>query len=38
MRNACKRFVIEMNPSFVSDETPNKDINVSFYNLPFTKR
>ncbi|KAH0850810.1 hypothetical protein HID58_095228, partial [Brassica napus] len=38
VRNACKRFVIEMNPSFVSDETPNKDINVSFYNLPFTKR
>ncbi|KAH0898995.1 LOW QUALITY PROTEIN: hypothetical protein HID58_048563 [Brassica napus] len=26
-------FVIDMNP-----ETPNKDINVSFYNLPFTKR
>ncbi|CAN8267554.1 unnamed protein product [Cochlearia groenlandica] len=38
LRNACKRFVIEMNPSFVSDETPNKDITVSFYNLPFTKR
>ncbi|CAA7058568.1 unnamed protein product [Microthlaspi erraticum] len=38
LRNACKRFVIEMNPSFISDETPNKDINVSFYNLPFTKR
>ncbi|CAD5333961.1 unnamed protein product [Arabidopsis thaliana] len=37
-RNACKRFVIEMNPSFISDDTPNKDINVSFYNLPFTKR
>nr|VDD25035.1 unnamed protein product [Brassica oleracea] len=33
LRNACKRFVIDMNP-----ETPNKDINVSFYNLPFTKR
>jgi DNA replication licensing factor MCM6 len=27
-----------MNPSFISDDTPNKDINVSFYNLPFTKR
>uniref|UniRef100_A0A1J3IG72 DNA replication licensing factor MCM6 n=1 Tax=Noccaea caerulescens TaxID=107243 RepID=A0A1J3IG72_NOCCA len=38
LRNACKRFVIELNPSFISDETPNKDINVSFYNLPFTKR
>ncbi|KFK31623.1 hypothetical protein AALP_AA6G136800 [Arabis alpina] len=38
LRNACKRFVIEVNPSFISDETPNKDINVSFYNLPFTKR
>ncbi|KAG2301857.1 hypothetical protein Bca52824_030508 [Brassica carinata] len=38
LRNACKRFVIEMNTSFVSDATPNKDINVSFYNLPFTKR
>lgn len=38
LRNACKRFVIEMNPSFISDETPNKDVNVSFYNLPFTKR
>ncbi|AED95141.1 DNA replication licensing factor MCM6 [Arabidopsis thaliana] len=38
LRNACKRFVIEMNPSFISDDTPNKDINVSFYNLPFTKR
>ncbi|KAL0684746.1 hypothetical protein Bca4012_051594 [Brassica carinata] len=38
LRNACKRFVIDTSPSFISDETPNKDINVSFYNLPFTKR
>ncbi|XP_019057935.1 PREDICTED: DNA replication licensing factor MCM6 isoform X2 [Tarenaya hassleriana] len=38
LRSACKRFVLELYPSFTSDETPNKDINFAFYNLPFTKR
>ncbi|XP_050224009.1 DNA replication licensing factor MCM6-like isoform X2 [Mercurialis annua] len=38
LKNACKRFVMELNPTFISDDNPNKDINVAFYNIPFTKR
>ncbi|EEF28218.1 minichromosome maintenance protein, putative [Ricinus communis] len=38
LKNACKRFVMEMNPTFISDDNPNKDINVAFYNIPFSKR
>ncbi|KAK6240285.1 MCM domain - like 4 [Theobroma cacao] len=39
LKNACKRFVME-NPAFVAeaDDSPNKDINVAFFNIPFTKR
>lgn len=38
LRIACKRFVTEQKPTFLSDDSPNKDINVAFYNLPLLKR
>ncbi|XP_027942511.1 DNA replication licensing factor MCM6 isoform X1 [Vigna unguiculata] len=38
LRNACKRFVMELKPSVVSDDGPNKDINVAFYNIAVIKR
>ncbi|ESW10876.1 hypothetical protein PHAVU_009G245600 [Phaseolus vulgaris] len=38
LRNACKRFVMELKPSIVSDDGPNKDINVAFYNIAVIKR
>ncbi|KAL3812505.1 hypothetical protein ACJIZ3_013773 [Penstemon smallii] len=38
LRNACKRFVTELKPSFITDDNPNKDINVAFYNLPLVKK
>ncbi|KAK4360824.1 hypothetical protein RND71_019776 [Anisodus tanguticus] len=38
LKNACKRFVIELKPTFITDDNPNKDINVAFYNLPLIKR
>ncbi|XP_014502218.1 DNA replication licensing factor MCM6 isoform X1 [Vigna radiata var. radiata] len=38
LKNACKRFVMELKPSVVSDDGPNKDINVAFYNIAVIKR
>ncbi|XP_020536006.1 DNA replication licensing factor MCM6 isoform X2 [Jatropha curcas] len=38
LKNACKRFVMEIKPQFISDDNPNKDINVAFFNIPFSKR
>ncbi|OIV95224.1 hypothetical protein TanjilG_21614 [Lupinus angustifolius] len=38
LKNACKRFVMELRPTFISDDNPNKDINVAFYNNPIVKR
>ncbi|CAN1225821.1 DNA replication licensing factor MCM6 [Linum grandiflorum] len=38
LKNACKRFVTELNPNAVSDDNPNTDINVAFFNIPFSKR
>ncbi|XP_051131592.1 DNA replication licensing factor MCM6 [Andrographis paniculata] len=38
LKNACKRFVMELKPAFITDDSPNKDINISFYNLPLIKR
>ncbi|KAG4209727.1 hypothetical protein ERO13_A03G218100v2 [Gossypium hirsutum] len=40
LKNACKRFVMEQNPTVIAeaDDNPNKDINVAFFNIPFTKR
>ncbi|KAL1833834.1 hypothetical protein ACET3Z_003485 [Daucus carota] len=38
LKNACKRFVMEQKPTFITDDNPNKDINVAFYNLPMLKR
>ncbi|PIN13709.1 DNA helicase [Handroanthus impetiginosus] len=38
LRNACKRFIMELKPTFIADDNPNKDINVAFYNLPLVKR
>lgn len=38
LKNACKRFVMEQKPTFITDDNPNKDINVAFYNLPLIKR
>lgn len=38
LKNACKRFVMELKPTFISDDNPNKDINVAFFNIPFSKR
>ncbi|XP_061356562.1 DNA replication licensing factor MCM6 isoform X2 [Gastrolobium bilobum] len=38
LKNACKRFVTELKPTFISDDNPNRDINVAFYNIPIVKR
>lgn len=38
LNNACKRFVMELKPTFISDDNPNKDIHLAFFNLPCTKR
>ncbi|KAM7262828.1 hypothetical protein ACFE04_000511 [Oxalis oulophora] len=38
LRNACKRFVIEHKPAFIPDDSPNKDVNLAFFNIPFSKR
>ncbi|PSS11062.1 DNA replication licensing factor like [Actinidia chinensis var. chinensis] len=38
LKNACKRFVMELKPPFITDDNPNKDINVAFFNLPLLKR
>ncbi|KAK3140428.1 hypothetical protein QOZ80_5AG0400870 [Eleusine coracana subsp. coracana] len=43
LRNACKRFVLEQRPGenrapIISDDSPNKDINIAFYNIPMLKR
>ncbi|KAA0052410.1 DNA replication licensing factor MCM6 isoform X1 [Cucumis melo var. makuwa] len=38
LKNACKRFVMEQNPSFVADDNPFKDINVAFFNIPVSRR
>ncbi|XP_031499690.1 DNA replication licensing factor MCM6 [Nymphaea colorata] len=38
LRNACKRFVMEQRPTFITEDDPNKDINVAFYNIPLLKR
>nr|GMC99814.1 DNA replication licensing factor MCM6 [Ipomoea batatas] len=38
LKSACKRFVMEQKPTFITDDNPNKDINVAFYNLPLIKR
>uniref|UniRef100_A0A0V0IT25 DNA replication licensing factor MCM6 n=1 Tax=Solanum chacoense TaxID=4108 RepID=A0A0V0IT25_SOLCH len=29
---------MELKPTFITDDNPNKDINVAFYNLPLIKR
>ncbi|KAL4590625.1 hypothetical protein LXL04_003562 [Taraxacum kok-saghyz] len=38
LKNACKRFVMGQKPTFITDDNPNKDINIAFYNLPVIKR
>lgn len=38
LRSACKRFIMELRPTFIADDNPNKDINVAFFNLPLVKR
>lgn len=38
LRSACKRFIMEIRPTFIADDNPNKDINVAFFNLPLVKR
>jgi DNA replication licensing factor MCM6 len=43
LRNACKRFVLENRAGenrapIISDDSPNKDINIAFYNIPMLKR
>ncbi|KAK6154795.1 hypothetical protein DH2020_009043 [Rehmannia glutinosa] len=38
LRNACKRYIMELKPTFIAEENPNKDINVAFYNLPIVRR
>jgi len=38
LKNACKRFVMELSSTFISDDNPNKDINVAFFNIPFSMR
>ncbi|GAV80097.1 MCM domain-containing protein [Cephalotus follicularis] len=38
LKSACKRFVMELKPTFISDDNPNKDINIAFFNIPFSKR
>ncbi|KAK4259895.1 hypothetical protein QN277_006183 [Acacia crassicarpa] len=38
LKNACKRFVMELKPTVISDDSPYKDINISFFNIPIVKR
>ncbi|GER43247.1 DNA replication licensing factor MCM6 [Striga asiatica] len=38
LRNACKRYVMELKPTFIPDDSPNKDINVALYNLPVVRK
>ncbi|TKY72639.1 DNA replication licensing factor MCM6 [Spatholobus suberectus] len=38
LKNACKRFVMDLRPTIMSDDNPNKDINIAFYNIPIIKR
>ncbi|XP_057788956.1 DNA replication licensing factor MCM6 [Salvia miltiorrhiza] len=38
LKSACKRFIMELRPTFIADDNPNKDINVAFYNLPLVKK
>lgn len=38
LRSACKRFIMELNPTFIPEDNPNKDINVAFYNLPLVRK
>ncbi|PWA38956.1 DNA replication licensing factor Mcm6 [Artemisia annua] len=38
LKNACKRFVMGQKPTFITDDNPNKDINIAFFNLPIIKR
>ncbi|KAM0067538.1 putative DNA helicase [Helianthus debilis subsp. tardiflorus] len=38
LKNACKRFVMGQKPTFITDDNPNKDINIAFHNLPIIKR
>ncbi|KAL9453152.1 hypothetical protein AB3S75_008865 [Citrus x aurantiifolia] len=33
LKNACKRFVMEQNPNFISDDNPNKDICIWRYRI-----
>ncbi|KAI7992790.1 DNA replication licensing factor MCM6 [Camellia lanceoleosa] len=33
LKNACKRFVMEQKPTFITDDNPNKDINVAFFYM-----
>jgi hypothetical protein len=30
--------VMELSSTFISDDNPNKDINVAFFNIPFSMR
>ena len=36
LKNACKRFVMELSSTFISDDNPNKVINIAFFNIPFS--
>ncbi|KAI9079573.1 hypothetical protein K1719_038477 [Acacia pycnantha] len=38
LKNACKRFVMELKPTVISDDSPYKDINIAFFNIPIVKR
>ncbi|GLJ17027.1 hypothetical protein SUGI_0294600 [Cryptomeria japonica] len=38
LRNACKRFVIQHRPTYITDDDPNKDVNLAFYNIPTLRR
>ncbi|AQK93983.1 Minichromosome maintenance protein [Zea mays] len=43
LRNACKRFALEHRAGenrapLISDDSPNKDINIAFYNIPMLKK
>lgn len=35
LQNACKRFVMELKPTFISDDNPNKDNYDGLYSLCF---
>ncbi|KAH6798569.1 minichromosome maintenance family protein [Perilla frutescens var. frutescens] len=38
LKNVCKRFILEIRPTFFRDDNPNKDINVAFHNFPILNR